>query len=189
MTIPPSSPGSAHLNFFSENVDAWGAAEWFNRLATAIRQQDAAVLANDDAVMEICRNVAASSAMRLVRDYEQQVRSALSGAAQGSGPPLIAWMMKDKKTGELKPYQDPNWKNTLPLTLYEPSELTKRQHEETGPYLVAKVEIKEVLEPQGTFACPICGLDSPHTHSAAEISAHAAILSSVPSTGPRGGDK
>jgi hypothetical protein len=83
MTPPRSSPGSAHLNFFSENVDAWGAAEWFNRLATAIRQQDAAVLANDDATMEICRNVAASSAMRLVRDYEQQVRSALSTPAQG----------------------------------------------------------------------------------------------------------
>jgi hypothetical protein len=84
MTPPRSSPGTAPLNFFSENVDAWGAAEWFDRLATAIRQQDAAVVANDDAAMEICRNVAASSAMRLVRDFEQQVRSALRGPAQAA---------------------------------------------------------------------------------------------------------
>jgi hypothetical protein len=65
-------------NFFGENVDAWGAAEWFDRLAKAIRQQDAAVVAGDTMTMETCQNVAASSAMRLVRDYEQQVRVALS---------------------------------------------------------------------------------------------------------------
>ncbi|KGT75838.1 hypothetical protein MA20_32130 [Bradyrhizobium japonicum] len=74
----PSAAPVGPLNFFSENVDAWGAAEWFNRLAIAIRRHDAAVRDNDDAVVEICRNVAASSAMRLVRDYEQQVRAALS---------------------------------------------------------------------------------------------------------------
>lgn len=68
------------MNFFAENVDAWGAAEWFNRLATAVRQQDSAVRAGDEMAMETCRNVAASSAMRLVRDYEPQVRAALSGA-------------------------------------------------------------------------------------------------------------
>lgn len=65
------------LDFFNENVDAWGALEWFNRLAKAIREQDVAVCAGDQVAMEICRNVAASSAMCLVRDYEQQVRAAL----------------------------------------------------------------------------------------------------------------
>lgn len=70
------------LNFFTENIDTWGAAEWFNRLAKAIRQQNAAVLAGDTVALEICRNVAASSAMRLVSDFEQQVRDALRLAAQ-----------------------------------------------------------------------------------------------------------
>jgi len=77
---PPLNDGS---KFFSENVDRWGASEWFNRLAVAVRDQDKAVLAGDEVAMEICRNVAASSAMRLVRDYEPQVRAALS-------PPLQA---------------------------------------------------------------------------------------------------
>lgn len=73
------------LDFFTKNVDAWGAAEWFNRLALAIRQQDAAVVAGDEIAMEICRNVAASSAMRLVREYEQQVRTALSSTDRCEG--------------------------------------------------------------------------------------------------------
>ena len=66
------------LGFFAESVDAWGAAEWFDRLADAIRKQDAAVLSGDDVNFEICRMVAASSAMRLVRDYEHEVRAALT---------------------------------------------------------------------------------------------------------------
>jgi hypothetical protein len=69
---------SMSVNFFSENVDKWGASEWFNRLADAIRQQDAAIVAGDKIAFEICRNVAASSAMRLVRDYEHEVRAALT---------------------------------------------------------------------------------------------------------------
>jgi hypothetical protein len=73
------------MDFFNKNVEAWGAAEWFNRLATAIRQQDAAVLENDNVNMEICRNVAASSAMRLVREYEQQVRAALAATPAVGG--------------------------------------------------------------------------------------------------------
>jgi len=76
--VPPKP-----MNFFSENVDAWGALEWFNRLASAVRQQDAAVLAGDEMAMETCRNVASSSAMRLVRDYEQQVRAALAAHTEG----------------------------------------------------------------------------------------------------------
>lgn len=66
------------ISFFNENADAWGAAQWFNRLANAVHKQDAAVLAKDDVTMEICHNVAASSAMRLVRDYERQVRASLA---------------------------------------------------------------------------------------------------------------
>jgi hypothetical protein len=65
------------LDFFT-NVDAWGAAEWFDRMAKAIREQDAAVLAKDDMAFETYRNIAASSAMRLVREYEPYVRAALA---------------------------------------------------------------------------------------------------------------
>jgi len=78
------------MQFFSENVDRWGAAEWFDRLAKAIRAQDEACglmhrAAKEDkwayeASLETYRNIAASSAMRLVRDYEQQVRAALLAA-------------------------------------------------------------------------------------------------------------
>lgn len=83
---PPAAAAGAQrsqgpISFFSENVDAWGAAEWFDRLAIAIRQQDEAVVAKNDLLFETCRNVAASSAMRLVRDYERQVRDALAAAA------------------------------------------------------------------------------------------------------------
>jgi hypothetical protein len=66
------------LRFFSQNVDAWGALEWFDRLAKAVRQQDAAVVAGNMLEFDTCRNVAASSAMRLVRDYEHEVCAALS---------------------------------------------------------------------------------------------------------------
>jgi len=75
------------MSFFSENVDRWGAAEWFDRLAKAIRAQDEAVLAmhrasDDDeciheARFETFKSIAASSAMTLVRDFEADVRAAL----------------------------------------------------------------------------------------------------------------
>lgn len=73
------------LSFFTTNVDAWGAAEWFDRLAKAVRAQDAAVVAGDMMAMETYRNIASSSAMTLVRDYEQQVRAALSPSPNQSG--------------------------------------------------------------------------------------------------------
>ena len=65
------------IDFFT-NVDAWGAAEWFDRMAKAIREHDTAVLAGDDEATETYRMIAASSAMRLVREYEHYVRAALS---------------------------------------------------------------------------------------------------------------
>ncbi|MBD9540151.1 zinc ribbon domain-containing protein [Ensifer sp. ENS04] len=69
------------MQFFSENVDRWGAAEWFDRLAMAIREQDKACIAKDDIGFETYRMIAASSAMTLVRDHEATVRASL--AAQG----------------------------------------------------------------------------------------------------------
>jgi Lar family restriction alleviation protein len=76
------------MSFFSENVDAWGPVEWFNRLSKAVREHGDAVRANDETMMEICRNVAISSAWRLVGDYDQQVRAALTpNVAQGCGDP------------------------------------------------------------------------------------------------------
>jgi hypothetical protein len=70
------------FRFFSQNVDAWGALEWFDRLAKAVRQQNSAVVAGNLLEMETCRNIAASSAMRLVRDYEREVRAALQQAPE-----------------------------------------------------------------------------------------------------------
>ena len=76
------------MRFFTQNVDRWGAAEWFDRLVEAVREQDKAVMAmyaaadDDKACHEMTfqtyRNIAASSAMHLVRDFEKEVRAALS---------------------------------------------------------------------------------------------------------------
>jgi len=83
-TIAPENP----MSFFMSSVDSWGAAEWFDRLANAIRKQDEAAVAmhraseNDkvyrEADFDLYRMIAHSSAMRLVRDYEPQIRAALS---------------------------------------------------------------------------------------------------------------
>lgn len=69
------------MEFFSQNVDSWGASEWFDRLAKAIREQDKAVVAGDDISFETFRMIAASSAMALVRDHEQAVRAALTNSS------------------------------------------------------------------------------------------------------------
>jgi hypothetical protein len=77
-------PGSGPMQFFAQNVDQWGAAEWFDRLAKAIRAQDEAVRSGNAVLRETCQFVAASSAMSLVREFEQEVRSALSRPAAPS---------------------------------------------------------------------------------------------------------
>jgi hypothetical protein len=80
------------------NVDDWGAAEWFDRLARAIRAQDRAVVAGDMAEFEIYRSIAASSAMRFVRDYEAEVRAALDSPpdhSEGEGWQSIETAPKD----------------------------------------------------------------------------------------------
>lgn len=73
------------MSFFTTNVDNWGAAEWFDLLARAIRAQDRAVVAGDMAEFEIYRSIAASSAMRFVRDYEAEVRDALRASLPTQG--------------------------------------------------------------------------------------------------------
>jgi len=74
--------GDNPMRFFSENVDKWGAAEWFNRLANAIREQDEAVIAKDEISFETYRMIAASSVMTLVREHEATVRDALATEGQ-----------------------------------------------------------------------------------------------------------
>ena len=92
-------PKEGAMSFFSENVDRWGAAEWFDRLAKAIGAQNKAVVDGDDVGFETYRMIASSSAMRLVSDYEAEVRRALSalvyheepaGDTQGAAK-LVAW--------------------------------------------------------------------------------------------------
>jgi hypothetical protein len=85
------------MEFFSQNVDAWGAAEWFDRLAKAIREQDKAVGDEDFIRMETFKMIAASSAMALVRDHEQAVRSALTNTS-GDGEAPVAWMLNGNAT-------------------------------------------------------------------------------------------
>lgn len=121
------------MDFFSENVDLWGASEWFNRLATAIRQQDAAVRAGDMMKMETCRNVAASSAMRLVRDYEQQVRTAL--AAQSAAPvgPILsrvaeAWQITITEPSESYDMQPPMHERYVTYTLSDQERFAVQHH-------------------------------------------------------------
>ena len=77
------------MQFFSENVDRWGAAEWFDRLAKAIREQDKAVGDDDFIATETFKMIAASSAMTLIRNHEVEVRAALSAAL--SVPPVRRW--------------------------------------------------------------------------------------------------
>lgn len=69
------------MAFFSSNVDAWGAAEWFDRLVKAIEKQDAAVVAGDDIAFTTYRNIASSSATRLARDFAQPIRAALEAVS------------------------------------------------------------------------------------------------------------
>lgn len=77
------------MQFFSQNVDRWGAAEWFDRLAKAIREQDKAVGDDDFIATETFKMIAASSAMALVRNHEVEVRAALSvPAAEVVGEPV-----------------------------------------------------------------------------------------------------
>ena len=71
------------LDMFMNNVDAWGAAEWFGRMADAVRGHDDARVSGDefaDIEAETFKNIMTSSAFTLVRDYEQQVRAALVSA-------------------------------------------------------------------------------------------------------------
>ncbi|GLQ09274.1 hypothetical protein GCM10007913_12060 [Devosia yakushimensis] len=89
------------MRFFSGTVDNWSAAEWFGRLAGAVRAQDAAVVSGDDGSFETYRMIAASSAMRLVRDFEQQVRLALDTGAGGQEPVayMWRWLYAEGRTG------------------------------------------------------------------------------------------
>ncbi|UQS95142.1 hypothetical protein Pam3_71 [Pseudanabaena phage Pam3] len=62
------------------NCDEWGAAEWFERLANAVMEQDKAVVAGNEMQAQTYRNIAASSAMNLVRGYRTEIRKALEAA-------------------------------------------------------------------------------------------------------------
>lgn len=74
------------MRFFSENVDNWGAVEWFDRAAKAIRSQDKAVIEGGEISVETYRMIAASSLMTLVRDHESTVRAALEAALSAAEP-------------------------------------------------------------------------------------------------------
>ncbi|WBU27517.1 hypothetical protein OOZ54_12515 [Rhodopseudomonas palustris] len=93
------------MDFFSQSVDQWGAPEWFDRMAKALRQQNEAVVAGDQMKFETCKNVAASSAHRLVSDFEDQVRTALRGQAntwkehEGRSKAALAYLIEHATYG------------------------------------------------------------------------------------------
>ncbi len=66
------------MSFYSENVDAWGPLEWFDRLAKAVHARSRVVRDKDDIAFETYKNIASSSATRLVSDFEDKVRMALT---------------------------------------------------------------------------------------------------------------
>lgn len=66
------------MRFFSDNVDAWGPLEWFDRLAKAVHARSRSVSEKDDLSFELYQNIASSSATRLVTDFEGKVRMALA---------------------------------------------------------------------------------------------------------------
>ncbi len=63
------------------NCDAWGAAQWFERLANAVMEHDKAIVAGNELSAATYRNIAASSATELVRGYRTQIRNALAAEA------------------------------------------------------------------------------------------------------------
>ena len=65
------------LEFFKDNVDSWGAKEWFDRLVKAVYNHDVYRVSGDDLQAETCVNVIISTAFRLVRDCEGDIRQAL----------------------------------------------------------------------------------------------------------------
>lgn len=78
---PPAESGEVEdgpLSFFISNVDRWGAAEWFDRLVKAVRAQDKAAADGEDISVQTYRNIAASSAVTLVREHEAHVRAGLA---------------------------------------------------------------------------------------------------------------
>jgi hypothetical protein len=70
--------GNNPMSFFSDNVDAWGPLEWFNRLAKAVHARSRSVLEKDDLSFELYQNIASSSSTVLVSDFEDKVRMALT---------------------------------------------------------------------------------------------------------------
>lgn len=70
--------GNNPMRFFSDNVDAWGPLEWFDRLAKAVHARSRSVSEKDDLSFELYQNIASSSATRLVSDFEDKVRMALT---------------------------------------------------------------------------------------------------------------
>lgn len=66
------------MSFYRQNVDAWGPLEWFDRLAKAVHARSQAVRDKDDIAFETYNNIASSSATRLVSDFEDKVRMALT---------------------------------------------------------------------------------------------------------------
>lgn len=76
---PAGEPvASISIDQMFQNVDHWGALEWFERLVDAIKNQDRCVVAGDDLNSQTYRYIVASSAMVLAREHAAEIRAALA---------------------------------------------------------------------------------------------------------------
>lgn len=104
------------MSFFSENVDSWGAAEWFDRMCKAAHAQDEAVRtmyaathehekAEAELRFETFKMIVSSSARRLV-EYEASIRSALALPAVPEGWKLVPVEPKPEMLGAWYRYKN-----------------------------------------------------------------------------------
>jgi len=102
------------MRFFAENVDRWGALEWFNRLVDACEDHDRKrTLAfrctdSDEKDMlslsaDTSKMIMSSSALHLARDHADEIRSALSPQVQDAEDiPQSPWPASDWAIGRIK---------------------------------------------------------------------------------------
>lgn len=78
---PPARPATM-VRPSRKYFDYWGAEEWFDRLARAVRRHDGAMESESysaDSLVRTFKSEIMSSALRLVREFEPDVRTALAG--------------------------------------------------------------------------------------------------------------
>ena len=102
------------MRFFADNVDNWGALEWFNRLTDACEDHDRkrtqAFRCTDPDEKDMLslsadtsKMIMSSSALHLAREHKDEIRSALSAQVQDvADMPQSPWPASDWAVGRIK---------------------------------------------------------------------------------------